>query len=50
MAVVVGASAPHRAEAFDACRRAIEQLKLRVPIWKKEWAPDGSANWVNLDD
>ena len=48
LAVVLGASAPHRAEAFAACREAIEQLKQRVPIWKKEWAPDGSANWVNL--
>jgi len=49
LAVVVAASAPHRAEAFAACREAIEQIKQRVPIWKKEWAPDGSANWVNLD-
>jgi MoaE-MoaD fusion protein len=49
MAVIVGASAPHRAEAFEACRLAIELIKQRVPIWKKEWAPDGSANWVNLE-
>ena len=48
LAVVVAAAAPHRAEAFEACREAIEQIKQRVPIWKKEWAPDGSANWVNL--
>jgi molybdopterin synthase catalytic subunit len=48
LAVVVAASAPHRAEAFAACREAIEQIKQRVPIWKKEWAPDGSAIWVNL--
>lgn len=48
LAVVVGASAPHRAEAFVACREAIEQLKQRVPIWKKEWSADGSADWVNL--
>lgn len=47
-AVIVAASAPHRAEAFEACRAAIDRLKQRVPIWKKEWAPDGSANWVNL--
>lgn len=47
-AVVVGASAAHRGEAFAACRAAIELLKQRVPIWKKEWAPDGSAGWVNL--
>lgn len=48
LAVVVAASAPHRAEAFAACRDLIEKIKERVPIWKKEWAADGSANWVNL--
>lgn len=48
LAVIVAASAPHRAEAFAACREAIERIKERVPIWKKEWAPDGSAHWVNL--
>jgi molybdopterin synthase catalytic subunit len=49
LAIVVGASAPHRAEAFAACRAAIEQIKETVPIWKKEWADDGSGSWVNLD-
>ncbi|MCC7539808.1 MAG: molybdenum cofactor biosynthesis protein MoaE [Deltaproteobacteria bacterium] len=49
LAVVVAASAAHRAEAFTACRAVIERVKERVPIWKKEWAPDGSAIWVNLD-
>ncbi|MFW5876167.1 MAG: molybdenum cofactor biosynthesis protein [Myxococcota bacterium] len=49
LAVVVAAGAPHRAEAFDACRDAIERIKADVPIWKKEWAPDGAAHWVNLD-
>lgn len=48
-AVVVAASAPHRAEAFAACRAAIDRIKETVPIWKKEWAPDGSALWVNLE-
>lgn len=48
VAVVVAASAPHRAEAFAACRAAIDRIKETVPIWKKEWAPDGSALWVNL--
>jgi molybdopterin synthase catalytic subunit len=48
LAIIVGAGAAHRAEAFDTCREAVEQIKARVPIWKKEWAPDGSANWVNL--
>jgi len=44
-AVVIAASAPHRAEAFEACRAAIEALKREVPIWKKEVGRDGSA-WI----
>lgn len=47
IAVVIAASAPHRAEAFDACRAAIERLKQRAPIWKKEIGEDGST-WVGL--
>ena len=46
LAVVVVAAAPHRAEAFDACRFSIDTLKERVPIWKKEVATDG-AYWVD---
>jgi molybdopterin synthase catalytic subunit len=46
LAVVVAAAAPHRAEAFDACRFAIDTLKQTVPIWKKEVAADG-ASWVD---
>jgi molybdopterin synthase catalytic subunit/molybdopterin converting factor small subunit len=49
LAVIVGASAAHRAEAFAACRAAIERIKEHVPIWKKEWADDGTGTWVNLD-
>jgi molybdopterin synthase catalytic subunit len=45
LAVVVVAAAPHRAEAFEACRYAIDTLKERVPIWKKEVATDGEY-WV----
>ena len=44
-AVVIAASAPHRAEAFDACRRAIEALKQDVPIWKKEVSTSGQS-WI----
>jgi len=44
--VVVAASAPHRAEAFEACRHGIEQLKRDVPIWKKESLSSGDAHWV----
>jgi len=46
-AVVIAASAPHRAQAFDACRAAIDRLKESVPIWKKEIADDGES-WVGL--
>ncbi len=41
-AVIVAASAPHRAEAFAACRMAIEALKRDVPIWKRELGNDGT--------
>ena len=46
-AVVIAVSAPHRAEAFDGCRAAIERLKARAPIWKKEIGEDG-GEWVGL--
>jgi molybdopterin synthase catalytic subunit len=44
--VVIAVSAAHRAEAFDACRHGIEQLKHDVPIWKKELLASGESNWV----
>jgi molybdopterin synthase catalytic subunit len=44
--VVVSVSAPHRAEAFDACRWAMDTLKAEVPIWKKEFGEDGAV-WVD---
>jgi len=47
--VVVAAAAPHRAEAFEACRLAIDRIKETVPIWKKEWDAEGAPVWVNLD-
>ncbi len=43
--VVICVSSPHRAEAFDACRWAIDTLKNDVPIWKKEYAADGTY-WI----
>ncbi len=43
-AVVVSVSAPHRAEAFEAARFAIDELKRTVPIWKRE-AWDGGESW-----
>jgi molybdopterin synthase catalytic subunit len=47
LAVVIAAAAPHRAEAFTACRAMIDRLKERVPIWKKEIGEDG-AEWIGL--
>ena len=44
--VVVAVSAPHRADAFEACRHGIERLKEDVPIWKKEGLASGEAHWV----
>ena len=44
-AVMIAAAAPHRADAFEACRFAIDTLKQTVPIWKKEFAESG-AYWV----
>jgi molybdopterin synthase catalytic subunit len=46
IAVAVCAAAPHRAVAFDACRYAIDELKARAPIWKKEHYTDGTGDWV----
>ena len=46
ISVVVAVSAPHRPEAFEACRHAIERLKHDVPIWKKEALAEGDAHWV----
>lgn len=45
--VAVGVSAPHREEAFAACRHGIDTLKARIPIWKKESYRDGTdPRWV----
>jgi molybdopterin synthase catalytic subunit len=45
--VMIAVSSPHRAEAFDACRFAIDTLKETVPVWKKEFFEDGEV-WVGL--
>lgn len=44
--VVIAGSHPHRGEAFDACRYVIEELKKRLPIWKREHYADGDLAWV----
>jgi len=48
-AVVCAASAPHRDEAFRACRLLIDRIKARLPIWKREHGPDGPY-WVGWAD
>jgi molybdopterin synthase catalytic subunit len=49
VAVVCAASAEHREEAFAACRKLIDEIKHRVPIWKREHGPEG-ARWVGWVD
>jgi molybdopterin synthase catalytic subunit len=47
LAVVTAVACPHRAEAFDACRALIDELKLTVPIWKHQEFAGGDSEWVN---
>jgi molybdopterin synthase catalytic subunit len=47
LAVWVGVIAAHRGPAFDACRFIMDELKLRVPIWKRERYADGASAWIN---
>jgi molybdopterin synthase catalytic subunit len=47
VSVAVAVSCPHRAQAFEACRHAIDRLKELVPIWKKENWADGRSEWVH---
>lgn len=46
LAVVVAVACDHRAEAFDACRVLIDELKATVPIWKHQQFPGGEGEWV----
>jgi molybdopterin synthase catalytic subunit len=48
LAVVVAVSAPHRGQAFEACRDLIDTLKSTIPIWKHQDFGDGSQEWVGL--
>lgn len=47
LAVVVAASAAHRAQAFEACRRFIDELKSDVPVWKHQMFTSGESEWVH---
>ena len=46
-AVWIGVTADHRCDAFEACSYIIEELKNRLPIWKKEHYSDSSSKWIN---
>ncbi|WP_314171976.1 molybdenum cofactor biosynthesis protein MoaE [Streptomyces winkii] len=46
VAVIAAVSCPHRAEAFEACHRFVDELKREVPIWKHQTFADGTEEWV----
>ena len=48
-AVWVGVTSAHRDEAFAACRYIIDEVKIRLPIWKKEYYVNGDSGWVNCE-
>ncbi len=43
--IIIAAAAPHRSEAFEMCRYVIDEVKVRVPIWKREFFEEGEARW-----
>ena len=47
IAVWIGVAAGHRAAAFEACRFVIDEMKARLPIWKREHYADGATEWIN---
>jgi molybdopterin synthase catalytic subunit len=47
VSVAIAVSCPHRADAFEACRYAIDRVKELVPIWKQEQAPSGEREWIH---
>ena len=49
VAVWAGVSAGHRTAAFDACRYVIDEVKARVPIWKREHYVEGTSEWLHPD-
>lgn len=49
MAVWIGVSSGHRGEAFTACKYIIDEIKHKLPIWKKEFYEDGDSGWVNCE-
>lgn len=49
-AIWIGVAARHRAEAFKACAHLMDEIKARVPIWKKEHYADGDSDWIGVHD
>jgi molybdopterin synthase catalytic subunit len=49
VSVAIAAAHPHRAEAFDAARYVIEELKKRLPVWKREHYANGRTEWVEAN-
>ena len=47
VSVFVGVATAHRADSFEACRYLIDELKRRIPIWKRETFADGTSDWVD---
>ena len=47
-ALAVAVSSDHRAEAFAVCSEIVEEVKMRLPVWKRQTFTDGSAQWSNL--
>jgi len=47
VSVAIAASTPHRAQSFDACRYVIEEIKKRLPVWKREHYIEGDAEWLD---
>jgi len=48
VALIAAVAAPHRADAFAACARLVDEIKQRVPIWKRQHLDDGVSEWVGL--
>jgi molybdopterin synthase catalytic subunit len=46
-AIIASVSSAHRAEAFAACARLVEEAKARLPVWKHQYFADGTSEWVN---
>jgi molybdopterin synthase catalytic subunit len=47
VALVASVTAAHRKQAFDSCQRLVDEVKARLPIWKRQVFDDGSDEWVN---